>query len=913
MKKIHIALITLLTLALLTGVTLLLFPVFERMSTPEESPFNAVPGNTALIIKLNKAGNLLEEMNRSNLLWRELSRFPGINALREELMIVDSASRKNTRINEFLQRFNIFIAISLSGRNTFASLYLANLPRSVDESEVTDFIKELIPAPSLFTESPYATTTIHRVAAKGSESPFFYATLKGVFLGSFHADLVKKGIDRLSLNTPMAASYGFQRVESTTGKKADANIFLNYRFFSLVLSKITRAESLSGLISFSRFADWSGLDLIIKKDELLFNGYTVASDSSQHFLALFSEQDPQKISITKVIPETVSYLTFYGWSDPAQFVTRLQTRRAREESYPSEPSIAAALLDQYQLSINNYFLPWLGNEGMLFVMPGTDGQSERTCAAFQSNDTLLTASSLLSLSKALEIHTDSVTHHGRRIYRCQLPLLLPILFGDLFSGTDPHYFTLLDGYVIFTPDLKEAKRIIDKYQAGEVLSQDAQFLDFSENLAAKSGIFCYFNTRNAIGSFKEMLTDDLQNQLNPVLDSLRKFESVAVQYNYQDGLYYSNLFLRYDPNFSREGPLQWQTALDTTVAGRPQIVYLDGDSLPAVIALDVTGTMYLIGATGEILWKQHLMGKMMGKVHTTSAGGDKPLYFIFNTDTHLYMIAEDGAFAVNFPMRFPLHATNPVTLINTGTNKPLELLVAFQDNRLYRFTLDGKSMQQWNRPNLQEEILLPAKVANAGGKTYILIRGSKGKGMIVDETGQERIPMNPKIKQSPNSPFFLNKTGRRGLFLTSDITGKALFIDGKGKNSEVTMNIFGPDHQLFYMDITGNSQPEFVYIDRSRIYYYNRNYKMIYSYAFRREVNTPPFLLRTPEGKSMVGFVTPETNELFIFDQNGYRMLESGIRGNTPFDIGRVDSDGSLNLVVGAGKMVKNFRLPEFK
>lgn len=913
MKKLHIALIAVLSLVLLSGLMMLLYPVIEKMRTPDESPFNAIPGNTALIIKLNKAGNLLEEMNRSNLLWRELSRFPGINRVRGELMVVDSASRKNARINEMLQRFNIFIAISLSGRNTFASLYLANLPRSVDESEVIDFIHGLVSDKAIFTESPYAATSIHRVSVKGSDSPFFFGVLKGVFLGSFHADLVKKGIDRLSLNTPMAASYGFQRIEPTTGKNADANIFINYRFFSLVLSKITRTENLPGLIKFSRFADWSGLDLIIKKDELLFNGYTVASDSSQHFLSLFSEQEPQKIAITKIIPKATSYLTFYGWSDPVQFVTRLQMRRTREESYPAEPSLAITILDQYQISINNYILPWLGNEGTLFVLPDPDGKEERSCAAFQSKDTLQTVSSLLSLANAIEVPTDSIMHRGHRIYRCHLPAILPILFGDLFSGIDLQCFTMLDGYVVFTPGVKEAKFIVDKHLTGDVLSKDEGFIDFSDNLAAKSGIFCYFNTRNAITSFKEMLTDELQYHLNPVIDSLRKFQSVAVQYNNQDGLFYSNVFLRYDPNFSREGPMQWQAVLDTTITGRPQIIHLHGDSLPAIVATDVAGSLYLISAEGEIRWKQHLMGRLQGKVHTTTPTGSKAAYLLFNTDTHLYMIGADGQFADNFPMRFPLHATNPVALINAGTNKKPAVLVAFQDNRLYRFTLDGKSVQQWNRPNLQEEILLPATVANVGGKEYILIRGSKGNGMIVNQKGDKMMTINPKVKQSPNTSFYPNRTGRRGLFLTTDITGKALFIDGQGKTSEVTMNLFGPDHHFFYKDITGNSQPEFIYVDRSRIYYYNRNYKLVYSYAFRREVTAPPFLLRTPDGKSMIGFVTPETNELFLFDRNGYRALESGIRGNTPFDIGKLGSSDELNLVVGAGKILKNFTLPELE
>jgi hypothetical protein len=913
MKSARIVLITAGSIILLGGLFVLGYLFIGKFRTPAESPFKAIPGNTALIIKLNKAGNLLEEMNRSNLLWRELSRFPGISSVRNELHVVDSASRKNTRINEILQHFNILISISLSGRNTFASLYLASLPRAVSESDILDFIQDLTAGKASVTESPYASTKIHRVQLKGAGDPFYFGVLKGVFMGGFHADLVKKAIDRLSLNTPMAASSGFQRVESTTGKNVDANIYVNYRFFSLVLSKITRAENLSDLMKFSRFADWSGLDLIIKKDELLFNGFTVASDSSQHFLALFSEQKPQTIRITQVIPQSVAYLTFFGWSDPAQFVTRLETRFARDENYPRDPTEASAVIEQFQLSINDFFLPWLGNEGCLFVVPDPLTREEVPYAAFRTNDSLLTVARLLELADTIGVKADSLLFRGERIYRCPLPNFLPVLFGDLYSKAETKCFTLLNGYVVFGRSPKELENIIRSFEAGDVLMKSREFTDFSGNLSAKSGIFCYFNTRNSIASLKGMLNEELRDQLSPVMDSIRKFESVAFQYNSQDGLFYSNVFLRYDPNYGTEGPLQWQAILDTTISGRPQIVNAGPDNSPAVVVTDIAGTMYLTGADGHVLWKQHIMGTLQGEVHTIGLPGDKSTYLLFNTETHLYLIRSDGQFADNYPMRFPLHATNPIAVADFGNNKNLSVFVAFQDNRLYRFTMDGKSVQPWNRPNLMEEILLPASAVKTGGKEFILIRGSKGHGMITDQNGDERIAFDPKIRQSANSAFYPNKTGKKGLFITTDVNGKALFIQENGKTSEVTMNLFGPDHRFFYHDITGNSQPEFIYVDRSRIYYYNRNYKLVYSYAFRREVNAPPFLLHSPDGRVMIGFVSAETNELFIFDNQGYRELESGIRGNTPFDIGRFGPGDELNLVVGSGKILKNFLLPKLQ
>ena len=104
MRHLRIILITLAALLALTGFSWLGYVLYIKFQRPAESPFNAVPGNTALIIQLNKAGNLLEELNRSNLLWKALSRFPGINSVRNELNYVDSASKKNEKISKIFQQ-----------------------------------------------------------------------------------------------------------------------------------------------------------------------------------------------------------------------------------------------------------------------------------------------------------------------------------------------------------------------------------------------------------------------------------------------------------------------------------------------------------------------------------------------------------------------------------------------------------------------------------------------------------------------------------------------------------------------------------------------------------------------------------------------------------------------------------------
>ncbi len=911
MKNLRIYLLAFAAVVTLAGFSWLSFSLYQKIHRPAESPFNAIPGNTALIIQINKAGNLLEEMNRSNLLWKALSRFPGISVVRNELQFVDSAGRKNEKICKIFQQYNVLVAITLSGRTNFGALYITTVSGSSPESDISDYIQEISSGRAIISETPYSTTSLKRILYKGSRDSFYFAVIKGVFMGSFHADLVKRAVDRLSLNTPMAASAGFRKVEASAGKKVDANIFVNYRFFSLVLSKLTRDENLPELLKLSNFADWSGLDLMIKKDELLFNGITVASDSSQQFLALFNDQKPQKKELTCIIPEKVRYFATYGWSDASRFSQRFQNRTPHDEGFAAEQNLATTLIDRFQLNIGEYFLPWIGHEGCLFTLAERESSADVNYSAFSSQDTLLTRSLLFALADTIGIRADSILFRGHKIYRMDLPAFIPTLFGELFSKVDVKCFTFLKGYVVFARQPKDLEQVISAVSENTTIDKDKTYRDFEVSLSETSNVYYYFSTRNALPSLKSVMSQELADQLNPVMDSLRKFESVAFQFSNADGKFYSNIFLRYNPNLGKEGPLEWQAKLDTSISGQPRIFQGGTGSDPMVTVTDCIGNLYVIDPQGHVQWRVHLMGNLLGEIHGIRLPGSDSLYLLFNTDTHLYLLHADGRFAEKFPMRFPIHATNGLSITDWENNRDYHIFVAFQDNRVYSFSLGGTSDPGWKRPGLKEEITEPLASYVIGNREYLVISGHTGTTAFVGRTGVPRLTPGPRFLRASNSGIYPNKTGKRGEFVTTDPDGKVIFLQQNGKTTEVTLNLFSAAHRFYYEDITGNAQDEFIFIDRNRVYYYGNNFKPVYSYMFRHANTCPPFLLHGADGKTMVGFVMPETNELYLFDRYGYRELESGIRGNTPFDIGNLEPGNKQRLVVGAGKYLKCFRLAQ--
>ena len=210
-------------------------------------------------------------------------------------------------------------------------MFLTSAPGHDPGKAADEFAKELFGDSARIDQTPYASTTIHRLQAGDKSPPFYYSTVKGVFIGSFFADLVKKSIDRLTFNTPAFQASGFQKIEAPSGTKSDANIYVNYRMLALALSKISRTGNHMALIQLARLASWSGLDVILKKNEIFLNGFTLADDTTFHYLNLFTGQEPQPNELCALVPQDIAYFAFFGWGDLTAYFERLELRNRQDE------------------------------------------------------------------------------------------------------------------------------------------------------------------------------------------------------------------------------------------------------------------------------------------------------------------------------------------------------------------------------------------------------------------------------------------------------------------------------------------------------------------------------------------------------------------------------------------------------
>ena len=910
MKHLKKGIIVLGIVSLVAGIGYLSWTLYQKFQEETESPLKAISENTALIIQLNRPSELSQDLFKQNLIWKELTVIPYLASLNNDLAQIDSLLRSNKELARIVRKSPLYLAMTMTTRSSYGLLILTAIPGNDGEDLITGFLEESFRDKITILKNQYGAANLVRITLKGWRYPFYFAVRKGVFIGSSHPQLVTKAIDQLSLNIPTLAGSGFRKVETTTGKKVDANIYINYSLIRPFVSMLLQYDRINESYKVTRFADWSGMDLILKKEEVLINGFTTISDTGDQYLSIFAGQSPQKTDMMTILPDNISRFTWFGFNTVRDFYTNFQLFASRNSGYIETYSGLQEFESNEQVAVRDYILPWMGGELCMARALNNPQTLREDCYAIAKVNNRTLADSLLNeLGKMFPKKKDSVAYREWTIRFLPLQDLIPGLFGMTFGDVHAACYTFIGDYIIFGNDQLALKDFIDHDFYGKVLDKDKTFQAVSENISDNTNIFYYFNTERSQQLLGSILSDDLKTQIDAVFDSLKKFESITLQFTAKRNIFYTNLFIHYTSIPGVQGPLVWQVVLDSIVTGMPQYLTSGHQGQKSVYAFDRTNQLFMIDSAGTIAWKLPVPGKPLSPLQEIQPSRQDISCFIFNTDTHLCLINPDGKFLEGYPVKLPARATAGLTLSSVGKNREYRIFIPLSDNKVHAFRLDGTADHDWYNPGLNEGITQPVKMLQNGKTDFIFITGKNGHLLVTDMKGKPVMKSGRNIRVSVNNEFYINRTNRKGLFLTTDQTGKVLYFQKSGKTSETTFTIFSDKHKFLYEDINNDGVYEFIFYDRNKIYFYNRFCKLIYSYTFRRDITIPPFVIDLPDGKKWIGAVSGPANEIYLFGINGLMEIQRGISGNAGFTIGKNRNDAGLSLIIGSGKTLKNYTL----
>lgn len=904
-------------LVLLSGIVSFLY-YFRETKRPVSSAIRAIPASAALIIETRQTHESWKKLSETNIIWEELLQVEYLSRLNNEIRILDSLYLLKPGVKEIFTDHSLFISAHMTEEKKFNFLFLFIVPPSVGSNAIYMLSKENS-AGYIQTEKEYDGAVI--TAFHSPENNFSFTVYNDIFIGSFNAMLVEDAVRQINSGVSLQDDFAFNKVACTSGEKADVNFYINHRFFPQMANVFTREKYAPFLLSLKNFADWTALDLKIKPNVLLLNGFTFSNDSLNKFLNFFKQQKPQEAGFTGIIPFNTAAFFHFGFSNFSAFYKEYDLyleNGAREEKI-------SAVNKECHCDVQKALLSWVENEMAVVITEPTPGnefpglsEEERNAppnffAIFKSNN-MDEAKRLLATVADSVARDPGDTVFDYEIKKLKFPGIYPLLLGNLFSNIRSGFFSITEDYIVFANENGALRDFASHYKSEKTLSGNLNYTAFSENLSSESNLFIYSNINRSSGLFGQYISREYLEDFDENKELFRKFEAVAIQYSSDNNdLFYNNVFLKYNPVYKQETATLWETRLDTVIYTMPFLVTNHYSGTKEIFVQDNANNIYLISGKGKILWKRPLPEKIEGRVSQVDGFKNNKLQMLFNTSSFLFLIDRNGKDVAGFPVKLKAPAANEVSVLDYERNKNYRLVIACKDSLLHNFEINGQPVKGWEFPKLKSPMSRPVRYFSLEGKDYLVGIDDIGNVYAFDRSGKSRINVKAKIPVSANSDFFIEpgKNIGKTRLVSTDSSGNIIRLYFGGNIENIRIDNFSDKHFFAYHDINNDKSAEYIFLDKNelRVYSQDQLRYSIFNYRFDADIVQKPGIFEFPGNLVRIGIADSKSGKIYLFEDNGTQPEGFPLLGSTLFSVGDLNRDGELYLVTGSGSNVFTYLL----
>ncbi len=880
-------------------------------------PFEAVTGDAALIVRTKNLAGFLPEIKSGSDFWTELETVLNSRKLISGALFLDSLLANNRSAYELVAEKSLCFSIHTSGRDKYDAVFYLSLSLAREKKIYNDLMQDLLSGKALVSERIYNRSRIydasfHRDRETGDLA---WTVSDGLFILSFSSLLIENALDQLDRGENIHDDQAFQKVLATSGRDVDANISVNLRHFPRYISSFTEGESKNLLSGFSDLANWAEMDLHMRDDALLLNGFSFTAVEENNYLDLFMGQSPRSITVETVIPGNSSAFVAVGLSDIDDFYNsylyrlesgnRLARHKKMKEDFirltGSDPAEAfhSFMEGEAAVVMNNWEEPGEKGESFLLMKTVSRSLAAETLQGMLKHHAGITGSSEESYREVYRV--DSETSFD--IYRFPFPDTGEILFGRVFGMTGTAYYTFVGNYLVFGESVDGLSGFIHANVLNQTMSADSRFREFSEFRVSKGNFFFYSNVARSAGLLTTFFRKELSDNLTEHIESFRKFQVLSMQFSTGRDMIYNNIYLKYSPRIIEEPGTEWQTLLDTVTDFKPLLMVNHNTGESEIFVQDAGNNIYLINRAGRILWKRPLPGKIMGNVYQIDYYDNNRLQMLFNTREQIFLVDRNGNDVERYPVRLPSPATNGISLFDYDNDKNYRIFVACEDKSVEVRSKEGNIVTGWNFAGSEHNIEQEIKHYRAGGRDYIVM-ADRQRVYILDRRGNIRVRPDKVFPVSArNGIAFEGRTPESDprLVLT-DTLGRVWHIGFDGTTGVTETGDYSSDHFFDFRDVNADGYREYIFIDNNRMDVYRRDGLPVFSHEFPVAIDHPPAYYYFSATDRRLGAVSGSSEQIFLLDSGGDICNGFPLTGRSGFTIGFMQPQQEhYSLIVGAG------------
>lgn len=880
---------------------------YKKISAPIANAIDAIPENASFFIEIKQNEEFFDKLFE-NEIWQLIRNFVLIEDANTDLLYIDSLMDIARKENQIELPEKMYIVSTYDDSLGMKSLFLFNLKKNLDIDKVLNFMKKGLPKDAKSSKYELFDNDINLYNLSNGKT-FCYTIFKGVFIAGLDIELLENAMIQLQSDKNLNSIAEFKRVYQSSGKHTDATVFLQLPILEEMINELVKDSGSLGFLS--QFAQWSALDMQIRKDNLVLNGFTSARDSLSDFLACFFKQKPQQNKIIEMLPSNTVYFVNYSFRDFETFYTRYKKHLKANGLYEQYNKRIIHFNKNNNCDLESDLVNWVGFEMCHLISAGIKISDDNNFALINILDR---SKAEKFLSKIRDNRRKSrTTYKSFEIYKIKGKDFLDVFFSNLFDEFESNYYCIVDDYILFGGSITGIKQFLNKHLYHKTLTSNVFYKDFAELTPGESNIFMYCNVYHAADVIKDFLNDKCSKVISDSIHQFRNIQALAIQLNNDSKQFYSNVAVKFNPKYKTEPSIIWETNLDTTIQNGPYVYVDHEDGTKEIVVTDVDNSVYLIDRNGEILWKRKLSSQILGSLKQIDYYRNNKLQFIFNTKDSIYLIDRTSKNVEFYPIALEKDASAPLSVFDYEGKKNYRILIPLVNEEILNLDKDANKIIGWEFKKSKAKIKKALKHFLLERIDYITAIESNGNLLILDRRGKDKFErFNLKIAEN-TEVYSYSKGDVSPSLITTNKDGKVLriFLETGKIDTWFSKKNLSKKHYFLFEDFDLDGFKDFIFLDGRNLSVFSQNKKKLLEYELKNSLNTAPLFFQSPDTTLKIGFVDKKESEIYLFSCEGKLKNGFPLKGSQYFVIEHLDKTGILNLVTGLGKTVVCYELIE--
>lgn len=887
---ISLGAITLVVLAIL-GINYL-----KLLNAPGVPILSAVPPTAGVIFEIKEPRTLYSKVVATGF-WNDLTAMPFFSKLKNQLAFADSLLLLSEDARQMAEGKPLFMSLHPSSQSVCSALFLTEVPGRNVLGGVEDVFEFWYGKNATLTRSAFKNFELLEVKQPQNIESLFFASYKSVLLCSYSRTLVEDALLQMDSGTPLTDKAEFAQVYQTVGKRVDANVYLNYTQWQKILTGLVSDAYKEHIAFFAGFGRWSGLDVNIKDDALVLNGFTNAADADG-LLFNMQKQNPAKVELTKLLPHNTASFIFLGFDNFKLYFNNVTQKGESKNGQGNLKADFDSFYQTYQVNVETELADMISSEAAYALIPGLNSGDMYAymIIRFKDKEELHQISSRLTAQTKGKLGAlpDTSSYRDYSFGSFDYPEIFNLILGTNFDLDELTIHTIIDYYLVLGPSREALIQIINAVVFNRNLNNSTTYNKISGLLSGNANVYVYLNNLHAFSRLKSYVTPDIKTALEAHMQSFVRFETFALQLSASNNLFYNNVCVQYNQQQVADTSFAlWETEIEHPASGMLYKVLNHNDNSREIVVKDDRNNLMLIDRNGVVLWKIQLGEEMLSDVFQIDFFNNGKLQLLFNTANFIYIIDRNGQNLTGFPLKLKHRATNGLAVFDYDNNKTYRIFLATEKNEIVNLDKNGERVNGWNIFKTQDVVFQPVQFIRLLGKDFIIVCDKNGKSYILDRKGDIRIKPDKSFEKSANSKFYQQITpDNKGKLLTSTHNGNVVSIDFNGKTEEISFSSFSTGHYFLFEDINNNSIKDYIFVDEKKISIFDFNKKLLKEHVLDGVVASHPVYF---EGnvKYKLGVVT-NNNKLYLLN-NEMEIVQG-------FPV-----DGSVNFVLDYTETMKGF------